>query len=146
MHQQALDPRDYPYMGDQPEKKRKAGEDFVSRGAKNIKGGGRLDQAMTDIHNNPRLFVYITGGLSHHEVVNIANLQGEIPAQIIPGSNEIYNVEEYLAQMGSLHKRETLVEFKNKIMTESHQFENDDDDELLGQNEGEADLDFSINF
>ena len=30
-------------MGDQPEKKRKAGEDFVSRGAKNIKGGGRLD-------------------------------------------------------------------------------------------------------
>ena len=52
---------------------------------------------MTDIHNNPRLFVYVTGGLSHHEVVNIANLQGELPAQIIPGSNEIYNVEEYLS-------------------------------------------------
>ena len=43
MHLQTLDPREYPYMGDQPEKKRKAGEDFVSRGAKNIKGGGRLD-------------------------------------------------------------------------------------------------------
>ena len=52
---------------------------------------------MTDIHNNPRLFVYVTGGLSHHEVVNIANLQGELPAQIIPGSNEIYSVEEYLS-------------------------------------------------
>ena len=102
---------------------------------------------MTDIHNNPRLFVYVTGGLSHHEVVNIANLQAEIPAQIIPGSNEIYSVEEYLTQMGSLHKRETLVEFKSKIMRESiQQYEDVDDNGLLGQNEGEADLDFSINF
>lgn len=48
--------------------------------------------------------------------------------------------------MGSLHKRETLGEFKNKIMRESTQYEDVDDDELLGNNEGEADLDFSINF
>lgn len=52
---------------------------------------------MADIHANPRLFVYVTGGLSHHEVVNIANLQNQISAQIIPGSNEIYSVEEYLS-------------------------------------------------
>ena len=103
---------------------------------------------MADIHSNPRLFVYVTGGLSNHEVVNIANLQGEIPAQIIPGSNEIFNVEAYLQQLGSLHRRETLVEFKNRIMSEAavYEAENVDDDELLGNGEGEADLDFSINF
>ena len=74
---------------------------------------------MTDIHSNPRLFVYVTGGLSHHEVVNIANLQQEIPAQIIPGSNEIVSVEEYLTQLGSLHRREVLSEFNERIMHEA---------------------------
>jgi len=74
MHTGTLSANDYPYMGDQPEKKKKGGN-FVSRGAQHVTGGGRLDQAMADIHANPRLFVYVTGGLSNHEVVNIANLQ-----------------------------------------------------------------------
>ena len=74
MHAGTLDPREYPFMGKQIEKKRKAGEDFVAKGAQLIRGGGRIDQAKNDIQNNPRLFVYVTGGLSHHEVVSIANL------------------------------------------------------------------------
>ena len=123
MHNGQLDAREFPYMGEQPVKKRKTGDEFIQRGASVIKGGGRLEAAMNDIHNNPRLFVYVTGGLSHHEVVNIANLQTEIPAQIIPGSNEIFSVEEYLNQLGSLHKRETIADFNNRIMNEKAIYE-----------------------
>ena len=103
---------------------------------------------MNDIHNNPRIFVFVAGGLSHHEVVNIANLQSEIPAQIIPGSNEIYSVEEYLNQLGSLHKRETLVEFNHRIMNEAAIYgaDNADDSELLGDPDIDPELDFTINF
>lgn len=103
---------------------------------------------MNDIHNNPRLFVYVTGGLSHHEVVNIANLQAELPAQIIPGSNEIFTVEEYLTQLNSLHRTETLAEFNSRIMSEAAIYEanEDNEDELLGNPEADPDLDFTINF
>ena len=147
MHSGTLNPNYYPYMGDQPEKKKK-GENAISRGAQHITGGGRLDQAMADIHSNPRLFVYVTGGLSNHEVVNIANLQSQLSAQIIPGSNEIFTVEEYLSQVGNLHRAETLADFKQRINNEAaiYEAENEDASELLGNNEGEADLDFSINF
>lgn len=148
MHQGILDTTEFPFMGDQPEKKRKVGDDQISRGAQLIKGGGKLDAAMNDIHNNPRLFVYVTGGLSHHEVVNIANLQAELPAQIIPGSNEIFTVEEYLTQLSSLHKAETLAAFNSRIMSEAAIYEanEDQEDELLGNPEIDPDLDFTINF
>jgi len=82
-----------------------------------------LDKAMSDIHNNPRLFVYVTGGISHHEVVNIANLQKELNAQIIPGSNEIFSVDEYLTQLSGLHKPNTLPDFNSRIMCEASIYE-----------------------
>ena len=58
---------------------------------------GKLTAEAKDIYDNPRLFVFVAGGLSHHEVASIANLQNEIPAQIIPGSNEILSCNEYLS-------------------------------------------------
>jgi hypothetical protein len=66
------------------------------RGAKNGRGGNRLDSVLNDVTQNARLFVFMIGGLSHNEIVNIANLQNEIPAQIIPGSNEIITVDDFL--------------------------------------------------
>lgn len=78
---------------------------------------------MNDIHNNPRQFVFVTGGMSHHEVVNIANLQAELNSQIIPGSNEIFSVGEYLNQLGSLHKPNTLRDFNARIMSEASIYE-----------------------
>lgn len=101
---------------------------------------------MNDIHNNPRLFLFVSGGLSHHEVVNIANLQQEIPAQIIPGSNEIFSVEEYLSQLSSLHKRETIAEFNHRIMNEAAIYEAENESELLGDQDVDPELDFTINF
>jgi len=42
-----------------------------------------------DAFDNPRIFVYVIGGMAHHEVVSINQLQqsGQIQAQIVPGSN-----------------------------------------------------------
>jgi hypothetical protein len=54
----------------------------------NFGDGGTAGQAVLD---NPRLFVFILGGLSHHEMCSISELQKTLPAQIVPGSNEIIN-------------------------------------------------------
>ena len=70
--------------------------------------GAKIDSGSGDSYDNPRLFIFVAGGLSHHEVVSIANLQKELPAQIIPGSNQIISANEYLTQLESLHKRETM--------------------------------------
>ena len=82
-----------------------------------MRGGKTADSK--DIYDNPRLFVFVAGGLSHHEVVSISNLQSEIPAQIIPGSNQIISCSEYLSQLESLHKKETIQNFKERILREA---------------------------
>ena len=33
-----------------------------------------------DVIDNPRIFVFVIGGLSHHEIVSIANLQESLNA------------------------------------------------------------------
>jgi hypothetical protein len=40
---------------------------------------------------NPRIFTFVVGGMSHHEVVGISLLQEELSAHIVPGSNEIFS-------------------------------------------------------
>jgi len=89
MHAGTLDSNEYPFIGEKPMRKaRRGGDDFVARGAKPVSQmGGKFKQSLQDVQNNPRLFVFVTGGLSHHEIVSISNLTNEIPAQIIPGSN-----------------------------------------------------------
>lgn len=150
MHVGSLDSTQFPYIGDQPViKKSKKGQDSALKGAQVIKGGGRMEQVFSDIQNNPRLFVFVAGGLSHHEVVNIANLQKELPAQIIPGSNEIFSVQEYLDQLESLHRKENIMQFKDQVMKEASWGEKgpDLDDTDLNLNDNyDADLDYTINF
>ena len=71
MHSANLDPIKYPYIGDTPQKKRSKNQ--ISRGAQQIRGG-KINADVKDIYDNPRLFVFVAGGLSHYEVVSIANL------------------------------------------------------------------------
>jgi hypothetical protein len=46
----------------------------------------------------------MVGGLSHHEMCSIAELQKNMNAQIIPGSNEIITPKDFLNQLENLHK------------------------------------------
>ena len=57
-------------------------------------------------------------------------------------------MEEYLNQLHSLHKRETLAEFNHRIMNEAaiYKAEEAGEDELLGDPDADPDLDFTINF
>jgi len=48
------------------------------RGAEGNAKGPRTKFA--DFSSNPRLFTFIIGGMSHHEIVSIENLQKELPA------------------------------------------------------------------
>ena len=61
-------------------------------------------QTESDMLENPRIFVYVIGGLSHHEMCSIAELQNKIKAQIVPGSNEIITPNQFLKQLEDLHK------------------------------------------
>lgn len=61
-------------------------------------------QNESDLLENPRIFVYVVGGLSHHEMCAIAELQNKIKAQIVPGSNEILTSNQFLKQLEELHK------------------------------------------
>lgn len=77
MYAEKMDPTIYPFVGDMPKKKTliKEGQN-INRGAS--KGPQR--NRFADMTSNPRLFTFIIGGMSHHEIVSIENLQKEIPA------------------------------------------------------------------
>lgn len=64
-----------------------------------------------DVIDNPRIFVFVIGGLSHHEIVSIANLQESLNAQVIPGANEIIKPGELMNQLQKLHKKENDIAF-----------------------------------
>lgn len=50
---------------------KKGGKDGArKKGASNV--GSEFDRQ--DVLENPRIFVFVIGGLSHHEIVSIANL------------------------------------------------------------------------
>jgi hypothetical protein len=66
---------------------------------------------LKDAASNPRSFLFVVGGLSHHEIVSISNLQHECASQIIPGSNEVYSVKEYIDQMEILNKPDSIKDF-----------------------------------
>jgi hypothetical protein len=76
-------------MGDLPIKKSRGGQRPQANNT-----SGRAN--MKDLSSNARSFLFVIGGLSHHEIVSLSNLQHECASQIIPGSNEIYSVKEYI--------------------------------------------------
>jgi hypothetical protein len=86
IHMDKLDNKRFPYVEKkkyvppkiaQPQEKKRKGKDEETESA---------DESLTE---SPRIFIFMIGGLSHHEIVSIANLQESLNAQIIPGSNEI---------------------------------------------------------
>lgn len=62
---------------------------------------------------NPKMFLFIVGGLSHHEIVSISNLKKESSSQIIPGSNQIISPKEFIEQMEHMNQEDTIDEFEN---------------------------------
>lgn len=68
--------------------------------------GAKINEQMdeSDFLDKPRLFIFVLGGLSHHEICSIAELQNELRVQIIPGSNEILTASAFFKQLLNLHK------------------------------------------
>ena len=64
-----LDVDKFPYMGEKPSKASR--EEF--------KG--------SDMKNKPKVFVFIAGGMSHHEIVSLERLQASSNTRIVPGSD-----------------------------------------------------------
>ena len=65
---------------------------------------GKNEAGGESLMDNPRLFVYVIGGLSHHEICSIAELQQKMNAQIVPGTNQIVTPTEFLDQLEKIHK------------------------------------------
>ena len=83
------------------------------------------------------------GGLSHHEIVQIDLLQKEMPAQIIPGSNQIISCNDFIEQLESLHKKESQEYFRDRIAKSVAQI---DVPGVKADMDSTADFDFSINW
>jgi len=66
MHEGKVDLNTYPYIKDKPVKIRTN----IKIGVQQQKSKG----SAIDFANNPRLFAFIIGGISHHEIVSISNL------------------------------------------------------------------------
>lgn len=105
-----LDEEKFPFMGERPSKKKK--EDEETKG---------FD--LNDMKNKPKVFVFIAGGLSHHEIVSLERLQISSNTRIVPGADQIYSPSEYLGYLETLAKTETLQQFKDEIMQRG-KFEN----------------------
>ena len=63
--------------------------------------------------HNPRLFTFVIGGMSHHEVVSISNLQQELAAHIVPGSNEIFSSSRFIDELETLAKPDVSRDFSD---------------------------------
>jgi len=78
MHSGKIDEKLYPYFKDKPKVSTRSAE-FSAMQNKSRAGASKKNSAFEKAHN-PRLFTFVIGGMSHHEVVSISNLQEELPA------------------------------------------------------------------
>ena len=83
IHEGTIDIKKYPLVVERQGQKKPQAKETKKKGASEI------ELERQDALENPRIFVFVFGGLSHHELVSIENLQEIINAQIIPGANEI---------------------------------------------------------
>ena len=65
-----MDEKVYPFVEPPKRNKKKKKEKKAFKGAENLTS----NEGETDLLENPRIFVYCIGGLSHHEMCCIANL------------------------------------------------------------------------
>ena len=102
----------------------------------------------SDASSNPRIFTFVAGGLSHHEIVSLHTLETELSCQVVSGSNQIISPRDFIAQLEVLHKIETEKKFEDDILRgeliktdEAH-----DTDKLLQDDDLDNTLDYTINF
>lgn len=92
VHDGTIDTKRFPFLKEKTQTKKQGKGDSRRKGASNF--GSEFDRQ--DVVENPRIFVFVIGGLSHHEIVSIANLQESLNAQVIPGANEIIKTKDFL--------------------------------------------------
>lgn len=69
IHDHKIDTNKYPFVVPKVEPVKK---DTKSKKGANDDSLNKFDR--NDVIDNPRIFVFVIGGLSHHEIVSIANL------------------------------------------------------------------------
>lgn len=77
MHHGILDTAKYPYVEPPKEKKKAGKEKKLAKGAdtyNNFGEDGKGQEQDAGLLDNPRLFVFVMGGLSHHEMCSISQL------------------------------------------------------------------------
>lgn len=86
---------DFPFIGVEPENVKKKG-----------KVNKKKDKDISDIMQNPRIILFVIGGLSHHEIVNLQQIQedGTVQCQIIAGSSSITRPNEFLTMLKDIQK------------------------------------------
>lgn len=116
IHEDSIDTKKYPMVVERVKAPSKKESQHRQRGATIAVNEFERQDAL----ENPRIFVFVLGGLSQHEVVSIANLQDTLNAQVIPGANEILkNAKEFMSQIERLHKKESDQAFARQIMETS---------------------------
>jgi hypothetical protein len=72
LHENDLDPKEFPFIDAVKSKKINVTNTKRKKGANERNGTAEFDKA--DASENPRIFTFILGGMSHNEVVSIAHL------------------------------------------------------------------------
>jgi hypothetical protein len=93
-----LNLEDFPYLGEEPDVPKRRNNKKAK--LKNKKGD------ISDILQNPRIILFVIGGLSHHEIVSLQKIQdeGDVQCQIIHGGTSILRPNELLTMMKDIHK------------------------------------------
>ena len=91
-----FDTERFDFIGDPPEESKKVKKQKQQKKGKDI----------SEILNNPRIILFVIGGLSHHEIVSLNKIQqeGNIQCQIIAGSTSIMKPSEMLEYLKDIHK------------------------------------------
>jgi hypothetical protein len=91
-----LSEEEFPFVGDIPEEAKKAKKGRFAKRNNDI----------SDIMQNPRIIIFVIGGICHHELVNLHKIQEEglVQCQIISGSTNIMRPNEFLNMLKDVHK------------------------------------------
>ena len=103
-----LDQGVFPFVGDVPENENKFGLSKVN-GYSKMKGRarGRWQNKKTGSAPESKLLIFIIGGLSHHEIVELNRIQEskDMNCTIIQGGTKVVTPIDFLNQMNNLSKK-----------------------------------------
>lgn len=92
-----FDSEHFDFAGDAPEEAKKA---------KKQKYGKKANRDNADVLSNPRIILFVIGGLSHHEIVSLhqAQEEGLLQCHVIAGGTSILRPLEMLEYLKDIHK------------------------------------------